>query len=155
MCNQSRRSPRILLVDDDPIFGSVMTAVATALGFDVRYAAEADGVLRGHDALGCDVLIVDYDLGELSGVELAERLCNDLDGAPIILVSSTARSPDRDGAWPPCIAGFALKSDGVARILAQAEAAWCRVEASRQLRRLRVPSAAGAAASSSARSGSI
>jgi CheY-like chemotaxis protein len=155
MCNQSRRSPRILLVDDDPIFGRVMTAVATALGFDVRYVDEADGVLRGHHALGCDVLIVDYDLGELSGVELAERLCNDLDGAPVILVSSTARSPDRDGAWPPCIAGFALKSDGVAPILALAEAAWCRAEACRQLRCLRVPPAAGAAAAAGARHGTI
>jgi DNA-binding NarL/FixJ family response regulator len=96
----------------------------------MRYIDEKDVRIREHQELGCDVLIADYDLGELSGVELAERLSDDLGSVPVILISGTSRSSDCDGGWPPCVAGFALKSDGVAHILGLAEAAWRRAEAS-------------------------
>jgi DNA-binding response OmpR family regulator len=74
-----------------------MTAVATTLGFDVRYIDENGVGIREHEDLDCDVLIADYDLGELSGVELAERLSADLGSVPVILISSTSRSSDCEG----------------------------------------------------------
>ena len=111
---------RFILIDDDPTFRAILLRSASMYGVqvDVYESLEelgAVGLLSRYD-----VAIVDYDLGVLNGLEIAEYLdilCCD---TPMILVSAKdRRSNARE--WPQSIKQFIPKSMGYSYILEQAE----------------------------------
>jgi len=59
-----------------------------------------------------DAAILDYDLGDSSGLELAIKLGSYLGNAPIILVSQTQRVETPISQWPSTVKGFLHKSVG-------------------------------------------
>ena len=68
-----------------------------------------------------DAAIVDYDLGTLNGIEIAEYLSALFGDITMVLVSEHERFPDKNNAWPPSIKKFVKKSDGYAYALAEAK----------------------------------
>ena len=116
---------RYVLIDDDASFRAILLRAANMNGIqvDVFESLEelgAVGLLSRYD-----VAIVDYDLGSLNGLEIAEYLellCRD---TPMILVSAKDRRSNAS-QWPRSIKQFIPKSMGYTYILEQAER--CAVE---------------------------
>lgn len=67
-------TPRILIVDDEPDFRTPIMSVLNSLGMEVKdagTAAEMDAVLSHYEA---DVLLLDINLPDESGLQIARRL---------------------------------------------------------------------------------
>jgi len=84
------KRPRILLIDDDPLFGKVMTTLATRRGLTLSYLSEVNRLAQSISH-GYDVIILDYELENITGVQVLDILQRYIAGVPVILVSSYER----------------------------------------------------------------
>ena len=106
---------RILVVDDDQTFGRLIGRAADIKGAKVTYCQSMDEVatIRSFDF---DAIVMDYDLGDITGIELAKQLARfarcDI---PSILVSQTRQTSSTK--WPDSIREFVHKSLGPFAIL--------------------------------------
>jgi len=65
--------PRFLLIDDDPIFGSILLSMARKAGVDLTFWQSLTG--KSHESLaGFDLLILDYELKNITGLQLLTNL---------------------------------------------------------------------------------
>jgi DNA-binding NtrC family response regulator len=79
----------VLLVEDEPLLGELMTEALTDKGFAVVASTDAGGALR-HLLSGanCDILFTDIDLGEgMDGATLAQLVHEMRPGLPIVYTS--------------------------------------------------------------------
>ena len=85
-----KAAPKIvLLVEDEPLLGELMTEALTDKGFAVVASTDAGGALR-HLVSGadCDILFTDIDLGEgMDGATLAQLVHEMRPGLPIVYTS--------------------------------------------------------------------
>ncbi len=136
-----RVMPRILLVDDDPVFGRIMKRAAASFAARLAFVQSVDELTDEHLS-DVDVAIIDFDLGAVTGLELA-RFVDDRVPMPVVLVSTTERRPDE--RWSESIHDFLVKESGplaimdaafeaheVARLLRQSPGAGRRVDFSTQ-----------------------
>ena len=65
---------RIVLVDDQPILGTIYRAKFTAAGFQVEVAVDGKQALETIGRTKPDLVILDLDLPELNGMEVLKRL---------------------------------------------------------------------------------
>jgi len=111
---------RFVLIDDDPIYRSIMLRVAHSEGIEFDVFENLDD-LGSVGMLGqYEVAIVDYDLGGMSGLDIAKYLTALFRDTPMVLVSESERLPGKMG-WPPSIKRFVKKSDGYLHVLNQAK----------------------------------
>jgi CheY-like chemotaxis protein len=110
--------PRILIVDDDPIFCRLMAAIGEDMGGVVEYRSSLKELYKALPKLNFDAAIVDYDLGCVTGVQLSRYLERVSRGKPLILVSSYKNIPR--GGWSNSVRAFVGKASGEATILRQA-----------------------------------
>ena len=115
-------APRLLLVDDDPIFGKIMTRLAEQSRVNLTCC-------RSLDELGQKVWwnfhagIIDYDLGTANGIELIQTMEKTLGTLPVILVSQGNAISVPISQWPTSIKAFIHKTLGHVAILEAALAA--------------------------------
>lgn len=110
-------SPRLLLIDDDEDFGRLMQAIAITQGVKLDYFPSLLALGRIGRIAEYDVAILDYYLGEMSGLEVAEYVERFFGGKPVIIVSGTWYS---DIGWkncPQCVRQFIPKVRGANPIL--------------------------------------
>jgi CheY-like chemotaxis protein len=104
--------PRIVIVDDDPAFLATVRLVLEGEGFTVVGEAlnGLDGVAAAAE-LDPDLVLVDVNLPDIDGFEVAERLAQ-MDGSPPVVLTSIHAAQDfgnlveRSGAR-----GFITKAD--------------------------------------------
>jgi CheY-like chemotaxis protein len=106
---------RYVLVDDDATYLSIMQRIAAQEGMDLDVYTSlinlgSIGLLGRYDAA-----IVDYDLGSMTGIEVAQYLNTFFGRIPMVLVSGQDRVIEQK--WPENIKFFAKKSEGYASIL--------------------------------------
>jgi DNA-binding NarL/FixJ family response regulator len=84
---------RVLVVDDHPSFRRCATALLTAEGFEVVGEAE-DGAsaLAAAAELAPELVLLDVQLPDIDGFEVARRLLAQDPELPIVLVSSRDKS---------------------------------------------------------------
>ena len=112
---QPTTMPRILVVDDDPTFGRIMQQVASKKGSAVTYCKSVDelSMLSSWDF---DVIVMDYDLGSITGFEVTDYLEKSSSAeVPVILVSQTRLRGSQK--WPQTIREFVHKGLGPFAIL--------------------------------------
>jgi DNA-binding NarL/FixJ family response regulator len=104
--------PTVLIVDDHPSFRASAQAILTADGFEVIGEAEdGESAIAAAGRLHPDVVLLDVQLPDIDGFEVAKRLRSNGSGPSVILVSS------RDGSdFGPLIessgaCGFVPKSE--------------------------------------------
>jgi DNA-binding NarL/FixJ family response regulator len=102
----------VLIVDDHPTFRATAHALLEAEGFEVVGEAEdGAGALEAAARLHPDVVLLDVQLPDIDGFEVASRLTSNGDGPRVVLVSS------RDGDdFGPLVA-----RSGAAGFIAKAE----------------------------------
>jgi DNA-binding NarL/FixJ family response regulator len=85
--------PRVLIVDDHPSFRASARVLLEAEGFDVvGEAADGRAALVEAGRLQPEVVLLDVQLPDIDGFDVAAQLTGDVDGPAVILVSS------RDGS---------------------------------------------------------
>ncbi len=99
----SGQSPRVLVVDDEPVVRDVLTRYLTHEGFEVDSAADGHAALSAIEAQPPSVIVLDLMLPKLSGLELL-RLVRLESSVPVIILSAKVSERER-------IAGLELGAD--------------------------------------------
>lgn len=108
---------RLVLIDDDPLFGNIMARFAKSRGAEVDYFESVLELESIRSSRRYDAAIVDYDLGNMTGIDVAEQLGVLFGDIPMVLVSSERRDREEPEAWPGSIKGFVPKQAGFEAIL--------------------------------------
>jgi DNA-binding NarL/FixJ family response regulator len=102
----------VLIVDDHPGFRSAARALLEADGFDVvGEAADGESALAVAARLRPGLVLLDIQLPDLDGFEVARRLSKAGDPPVVVLVSSRDRSAYRRRLADSPARGFVAKSD--------------------------------------------
>jgi DNA-binding NarL/FixJ family response regulator len=106
-------SKRLLIVDDDPRFRALMRQVLDgASGFEVVGEAHHGGAaLEAVRELQPDVVLLDVNLPDTTGFELAPRLAADHAGPAIVMTSSRGDETYEQLAAEAGASGFVSKYD--------------------------------------------
>lgn len=110
--------PSIALIDDDPIFNNLMDLTAKRAGIDLTSFQSLNLKERARDWT-FDMAIIDYQLTDLSGIDLADQIYLKVGKVPVLLISQTNRQM-KNHDMPPIVKGFSHKSKGFTRILEDA-----------------------------------
>ena len=93
LLEQLRPARRVLVVDDHPSFRRCASALLAAEGFEVvGEAADGESALIAAGRLAPELVLLDVQLPDLDGFEVARRLLTGNPGLSIVLVSSRDRS---------------------------------------------------------------
>ncbi len=84
------RSPRILVVDDDPTFRDVLELRLQRWGFQVKTAERAARGIELAEAWSPDLVLSDVVMPEMSGIQLLQRLRGDDPDRTVILLTAHA-----------------------------------------------------------------
>jgi DNA-binding NarL/FixJ family response regulator len=101
---------RCLIVDDCAGFLDAARSFLERQGMAVGVASTSAEALRRVEELRPEVILVDINLGEESGFELAEQLHRDGGPAPVILISTHAEQDFAELIAASPAAGFLCKS---------------------------------------------
>jgi two-component system phosphate regulon response regulator PhoB len=127
--------PTVLLVEDEPAQREVLSYNLDAEGFRVVAADNGEDALMLVDEEGPDIIILDWMMPKLSGIEVCRRLKMrpETRGIPIIMLSARAEEVDRIRGLETGADDYVIKPYSVLELMARARA---------QLRRVR-PSTVG------------
>ncbi|PJF11081.1 phosphate regulon transcriptional regulator PhoB [Pseudorhodobacter sp. MZDSW-24AT] len=127
--------PVVLLVEDEPAQREVLAYNLEAEGFRVVQAANGEDALMLVDEEMPDIIILDWMMPELSGIEVCRRLKMrpETRGIPIIMLSARAEEVDRIRGLETGADDYVIKPYSVLELMARARV---------QLRRVR-PSSIG------------
>lgn len=92
----SADQPSVLLVEDEPAQREVLAYNLEAEGFGVAKAENGDDALMMVDEAQPDVIILDWMLPGVSGIEICRRLKSNTDTRKIPVIMLTARSEEAD-----------------------------------------------------------
>lgn len=127
--------PRVLLVEDDPAQLEILTYNLEADGFTVSRAEDGDEALMLAEEAVPDVILLDWMLPNVSGIEVCRQLKTrpDTRGVPIIMISARSEEVDRVRGLETGADDYVIKPYSVIELMARVRA---------QLRRTR-PSTVG------------
>lgn len=127
--------PRVLLVEDEPAQRAVLAYNLEAEGFDVIQADNGEDALLLVAEEAPDIIILDWMMPKLSGIEVCRRLKMrpETRRIPIIMLSARAEEVDRIRGLETGADDYVVKPYSVLELMARART---------QLRRVR-PSTAG------------
>ncbi len=80
--------PRILLIDDDPVIRSLTSGILRKKGFEVLLAVEGKDGLAMLENQSVDLVITDYQMPGMSGLEVLTALREKYPGLPVILLTA-------------------------------------------------------------------
>jgi two-component system OmpR family response regulator len=87
--------PRVLVVDDEPTIGDVLSLALRYEGWDVRSAGDGQVALRTAREWRPDAAILDIMLPDLDGLELLRRLRADAPELPVLFLTAKDSVEDR------------------------------------------------------------
>ena len=89
-------NPRMLLVEDDPALAELLVWHFTKADFDVRHTPDGEEALILARETPPDVVILDWMIESLSGIEVCRRLRRVPDTANVPIIMLTARGEEDD-----------------------------------------------------------
>lgn len=131
----SADQPRVLVVEDEPAQREVLAYNLEAEGFEVSRAEDGEEALMMVDEMAPDVIVLDWMMPNLSGIEVCRRLKikSETRGIPIIMLSARSEEVDRVRGLETGADDYVIKPYSVVELMARVRS---------QLRRVR-PSATG------------
>ncbi|MES9992393.1 MAG: phosphate regulon transcriptional regulator PhoB [Candidatus Thiodiazotropha sp.] len=88
--------PRILAVDDEPAVGEMLRFILEQDGFQADFVEDATQAINQIRKSKPDLILLDWMLPGMSGIELAGRLKKDRDTAGIPIIMLTAKGEEND-----------------------------------------------------------
>ena len=92
------RRPHVLFADDDPDITEMVQVVLQTAGFRVSTSDNAAEVLQLIASESFDVLLLDYWMAEVTGIELCRRIRAFDQTTPILICSGAVTQADREAA---------------------------------------------------------
>ncbi|HSV40570.1 MAG TPA: PAS domain S-box protein [Nocardioidaceae bacterium] len=123
---ETRKTPLVLVVDDEPDIAMVCKLHLEMAGFEVAVAESGIAAFEFFRHSRADVVVLDFMLPDLDGLEVLKRLQDDPTTVDIPVVMLTARTHEGDqaAAWEAGVAGFITKPfEGSVLVQAVVEAA--------------------------------
>lgn len=96
----------VLIVDDEPAIRQVLSFTLSGEGYELFEAADADAALAVIEQARPDLILLDWMLPGLSGLDLARRLRRDSKTKDIAIIMLTARGEEED-----CVRGLDSGAD--------------------------------------------
>jgi DNA-binding response OmpR family regulator len=93
-----RGEPHILFVDDDPDIREMVQALLPAAGFQVFCSENAADVLQLAATECFDVLVLDYWMPQVTGLELCRQIRRFDQNTPILICSGAVSAADKEAA---------------------------------------------------------
>ncbi len=84
----------IAVVEDDPIFAAELEEFLSGLGYAVKSYSSAQTFLKAVREKECDLLIIDWSIPDLNGIEVIEYIRKFHPDIPVVML--TARNDRRD-----------------------------------------------------------
>jgi DNA-binding NarL/FixJ family response regulator len=113
---------RVMVVDDHPMWRDGVARDLTAAGYDVvATSGEGRQAVRIAAAAGPDVVILDLQLPDISGVEVITGLLAALPGVRVLMLSASGEQQSVLDAVKAGATGYLLKSAGQAEFLEAVE----------------------------------
>jgi DNA-binding response OmpR family regulator len=110
---------RALIVEDDPHVRDVIVRALASGGYDVVAAATgAEGDARAADG-GFDLALVDWNLPDLSGIEIVRRLREAKDDTPVLMLTARDALDDRVAGLDAGADDYLVKPFHVEELLAR------------------------------------
>ena len=106
---QDLAAKSVLIIDDDANFGKIMTKMGPRVALSMHAVTSLGDLPHDGPIQDADIILVDYDLEDMTGLEVAEILNNFYPGKPVIMISSTNRPVQEQTLNLPNVAGFASK----------------------------------------------
>lgn len=110
-----RQSPKILVIDDDPIFSEVITRLAKESGSEVTICHSVADLAYLAVEQAFDVAVIDYYLDGLKEKLKGTDLLSSLKNIPVVLVSRAENI--RSEEWPHLVRSFVNKNEGAKVVL--------------------------------------
>lgn len=113
----------VFVVDHDAAVRDALSATLRASGFDVCTFCSAGDFLRASPIGRNACLLIDFDLVDMTGIELIARLDADHRTLPAVIMNARLRIPDIGNPCPPGVTGMLQKPfgrDDLLRCLEQA-----------------------------------
>lgn len=128
------RADKLVVVDDDPVFGALLMKKAKHEGFDAKFYLSLMDMGSFARIKEYDLAIIDFYMEQIRGDEIAEYVDTFFRDVPVIIVSGEDfTGSDRKKKWPQTVRAFVPKADGVDKILKTAKAV---LQRERMLKRL-------------------
>jgi DNA-binding NarL/FixJ family response regulator len=109
---------RVMVVDDHPMWREGVSRDLAAAGYDVVAAVgEGRQAVRIAAAARPDVVVLDLQLPDVSGVEVINGLREELPGVRVLMLSASGEQQDVLDAMKAGATGYLLKSAGLAEFL--------------------------------------
>lgn len=118
----SESGPRILVVDDEPAIRRFLRTALAAHGYQVFEAGDGQAGLEGVIAHRPDLIILDWGLPDMPGVEVVRRL-REWSRLPIILLTVRDAEADKITALDAGADDYLTKPFGAGELLARLRAA--------------------------------
>lgn len=99
MATMTRGASRILIVDDDREMRRVLAEFLEGEGFEVIQAADAAQTLERIREVSCDVVILDKNLPDWSGVDILPTIRKLIPGTPVIVITAFGDGRTHDEAF--------------------------------------------------------
>lgn len=81
------RKRRVIIIDDDPAFGELLTSLVGSLGHDA-VVKEDSSASHTYEVRDSDIVFVDLMMPKVSGIQVLEQLARQNVKSAIVLVSS-------------------------------------------------------------------
>ena len=117
----STARPKVLLVEDEPAQREVLAYNLEAEGFQVSRASTGDDALLMIDEVGPDVIVLDWMLPGVSGIEICRRVKArpELRDVPIIMLSARTEETDRVRGLETGADDYVVKPYSVVELMAR------------------------------------
>ncbi len=90
MSQQSPGSPRVLLVDDERLLHGVVSRLLGRHGIEVTSCTSAQQALDALDGAAFDLVVTDFQMPEMDGLELLARIRDREPGLPVVMITGHA-----------------------------------------------------------------
>lgn len=123
--------PSILVVDDDADIRSVIAFKLTRAGFTAFEEGDGEAGLAAAAQERPDVLLIDWMMPRLSGLELclAVRADPELRSTPVIMLTAKAQEPDIERAFAAGADDYIVKPFSPRELVSRVQAVLSRVRA--------------------------
>jgi two-component system, response regulator PdtaR len=125
MKNKQNKPTHLLLVDDEPIILTTLSTGLSQMGYRVTTCESSANAIESYRQSTPDLVILDYRLPTMNGLELAKQLL-DIEHRPIIMLSAYNDLPIVRDAIDIGVAGYLTKPVEAERLAPSIEAALAR-----------------------------
>jgi len=122
--------PRILIVDDEARMASVVAMALSRAGYECEACAGGEAALAALETRGADVVVTDWKMPEMDGIQLLRRLRARRPVVPVILITAFASVPSAVAAMREGAFDYVTKPFSIDELLARVRAATRRGSAS-------------------------